>query len=202
MLEGTIEVDETYVGGKEANKHQSYRARKARGQALGGRSKEKAMVAGAIERGGKVVTKVLPNAKGKNVLPFLTTHIAKGSIMVSDDFKVYRNLPRLGYSHEYVNHSANEYVRDGFHTNTIEGYWSILKRGIYGIYHQTSKKHLHRYCSEFAFRYNTRKLKESDRFHIAVKQLENTRLRYFELIDKRDTRRKLDIDPNYDGIWV
>ena len=84
----------------------------------------------------------------------------------------------------------------------IDVYWSIMKRGVYGIYHQVSPKHLHRYCNEFAFRYNTRELAEAERFHYVIKRLDKTRLRYFELIDKRDTRRKVDIDPNFDGIWV
>ncbi len=202
MLEGTVEVDESYFGGKDENKHQSYRAKKGRKTNTGRSANTKTVVFGAVERNGRVVTRIAPNAQNKYLHDFLFTHIAKGSNMVSDDFRGYRKLNEKGYNHESVNHSAKEYVRGWAHTNTIEGYWSIMKRGIYGIYHQASKKHLHRYCNEFAFRYNTRKLGEAERFHLAIKQVDKTRLRYYELIDKRDTRRKLDIDPNYDGIWV
>ncbi len=202
MLEGTVEVDESYFGGKDSNKHQSYRAKKARNTHTGRSLNSKTVVLGAVERKGKVVTRISPSVKSKPIQDFISTHIAKGSNMVSDDFNVYRTLSKKGYNHEYVNHSAREYVRGFAHTNTIEGYWSIMKRGVYGIYHQVSPKHLHRYCNEFAFRYNTRELAEAERFHYVIKRLDKTRLRYFELIDKRDTRRKVDIDPNFDGIWV
>ena len=141
-----------------------------------------------------MANRVVQDAKGTSLIPFINDHIAKGSIMVSDDYKVYRNLVKHGYEHEYVNHSAREYVRGDFHTNRIEGYWSLLKRGIIGIYHQVSAKHLHRYCNEFSFRYNTRDLREAERFHHAIGLTENTRLKYYQLIGKKDTRLKYDPD--------
>jgi len=93
--------------------------------------------------------------------------VSKDAIMVSDAFKVYNRLKEQ-YKHVIVNHTAGEYVLNGFHTNGIENYWSVLKRGIYGIYHQVSVKHLQRYCDEFSARYNTRDLKDCERFQLSV----------------------------------
>ena len=104
--------------------------------------------------------------------------------MVTDELRSYVNLPSIGYKHESVRHNIGEYGRGDVHTNGIEGYWSNLKRGIIGVYHQVSPKHLHRYCDEFAFRYNTRKFKEADRFCLALGKTDNSRLKYFELIKK------------------
>lgn len=98
--------------------------------------------------------------------------IGKRSTMVSDNYGLYNKLA-TNFNHVLVNHSKDEYVtKDGFHTNTIEGCWSLLKRGIYGIYHQVSPKHLQRYCDEFAARYNTRRIADNERFENAVKNSE------------------------------
>lgn len=88
------------------------------------------------------------------------------------------------YTHDYVQHNIHEYVRGDVHTSNIDGYWSNLKRGIIGVYHQVSPKHLHRYCNEFSFRYNTRDLNEVDRFKSALNRVDKTRLRYSKLKKK------------------
>ena len=165
MLENTVEIDETFVGGKFANRPQSF---KARYNKTAGRSESnKTVVFGLLQRDGKVVNKVVKNTTKDELFPVIEKHVAKGSRMVTDEWKSYVRLPELGYTHESVRHNIGEYVNGDVHTNGIEGYWSNLKRGIIGIYHQVSPKHLHRYCDEFSFRYNTRKEKEADRFALA-----------------------------------
>jgi len=201
MLSGIVEVDESYVGGKESNKHQSYTETKARKTQTGRTANKKSVVAGILQRDGKVVNKVVVNASSRYLLPVLNKHIKKGSTMVSDDWRPYRALPKHGFNHEYVNHSAKEYVRGNFHTNGIEGYWSQLKRGIIGIYHQVSKKHLHRYCDEFTYRYNTRKETESQRFESAIKESIGVRIKYHQLIEKFDTRIKLNVDQKWRDLY-
>jgi hypothetical protein len=188
FLAGTTEVDETYVGGSETNKHQSEAAKKKR---LGKRKSfrgiqpnDKTMVLGLVERGGKLIHKVIPQTSHLGVLPVIEKHIAKGSNMVTDEHKVYRRLSSLGYHHESVSHAAGEYYRTGgWHTNTIEGSFSLLKRGIIGIYHQVSPKHLQRYCDEFSFRYNTRKITDVERF-VEILKTCGGRLTYNQLRGK------------------
>lgn len=103
--------------------------------------------------------------------------------LVTDSHIGYKNLDREFAGHEVVNHTEEEYVRGQWHTNSIEGFFSQLKRSIYGIYHQVSKKHLHRYCIETAYRYNTRTIKDVDRFELSIKKSEG-RLKYKNLIAK------------------
>ncbi len=183
MLEGTIQIDETFVGGKLSNKHQSARAKLKR--AKDGRvswTENKTVVLGLVQQDGKIINKIIPDISGNSILPVMLKHVKQGSTIVTDEYKVYKRLSKLGYTHQSVQHIINEFVRDGFTTNQIEGYFSLLKRGIYGIYHKVTPKHLFRYCNEFSFRYNTRNLKENERFNVALKQIDSTRLRYAELI--------------------
>jgi transposase-like protein len=179
MLSGTVQVDETFVGGKISNKHQSHRARIKRNEDGSRNWKDnKSVVLGLLDQNGKVISKVLPNAQHESIIPAMLASVEKGSTMVSDEWAVYKVLVKLGYKHESVQHKINEYVRDGFTTNSIEGYFSLLKRGIIGIYHQVSAKHLHRYCNEFSYRYNTREIKDHERFHQVLKKIDFTRLTY------------------------
>ncbi len=103
--------------------------------------------------------------------------------MVSDEWKGY-NCLKKDYFHIVVNHSEGEYVKGAFTSNGVENFWSLFKRGIYGIYHQVSPQHLHRYCSEFKYRYNTRSILDATRFTGTVKNSLNSRLKYKELISK------------------
>lgn len=177
MLRNVVEVDETYVGGKNKNRHADKRKKDSQGGA------GKTPVFGAVQRHGKVITKVVPDTLHSTLLPNMVAMVEEGSIMVSDQF--YRTYkPILSNYHQVVvKHSDGEYVRGAFHTNTIEGFWSLLKRGIYGIYHQVSPKHLQRYCDEFASRYNSRDIKDHERFTLSLQNSEG-RLKYDQLTGK------------------
>lgn len=149
---GTVEADETYVGGKDKNRHVSKRSGK-RGRGAGG----KTPVVGVVERKGKVVALVTGDVTAGVVQPILTAQVTQKSTIITDDFSSYDALARAGFSHERVKHSAGEYVRGGdIHTNTIEGFWSQLKRSIDGTYHHVSAHYLQRYVDEYSFRYNHR----------------------------------------------
>ncbi|MES2559006.1 MAG: IS1595 family transposase [Bacteroidota bacterium] len=176
ILSGIVEIDETYVGGKVSNKHVSKR------KAQTGFD-NKTMVVGAVQREGKVKTRVIPTATQENVQKVVTDFVEEGSFMVTDESRVYHKV-KDKYSHATVNHGAKEYVRGIVHTNTIEGFWNILKKQIIGIHHSVSPKHLSRYCTEVSFRYNNRKLPQDERFIAVFKQCSG-RLKYNQLIAKQ-----------------
>ncbi len=180
LLQGDVEIDETFIGGKELNKHKSDRAKNKKPNSL--RTNNKTAVIGAVERDGKIMVKKLDRLGAKAMREFVTTNIDDSANIHTDEFGGYNQLERLGYNHQSVRHGVGEYVRGDVHTNTIEGAWSLLKRGIIGIYHSVSPKHLHRYCVEFEYRYNTRKIKDAERFADALKKTGNTRLPYKLLI--------------------
>ena len=151
-LTGTVEVDETYVGGR-------VKGRKKEG--ITGRShKGKTVVFGMLERGGEIYTKVVPTAGRASLIPEITRQIVPGTRIVSDEWAPYKILPKLGYVHETVDHSAKEYARGDVHVNTLESFWAILKRSIRGTHIHVSPKHLPKYLGEFEYRYNLRKAPE------------------------------------------
>lgn len=183
MLTNTVQIDETYVGGKLINKHKSKIVDYGKGKQ--GRSQQgKTPVFGIVETGGKVIVKVSEWVTKKEAKGLIEKHVAEGSTMVTDGFSMYAFLGKDNkFHHVTVDHKAGQYVNNGFHTNGIENFWSILKRGIIGIFHQVSPKHLQRYCDEFAARYNSRGIKDHERFGLSVKNSEG-RLKYNELIAK------------------
>jgi len=168
-----VEIDETYVGGKEANKHAWKRQNKGRGPV------GKAPVLSLVERDGQIRSFHVANVTAEFLRPIIVTQVNRASYLMTDESAVYPSIGREFAGHGRVNHSAEEYVRARFwHTNTVENYFSILKRGIVGTYHHVSKAHLARYAAEFDFRYNTRAIGDMDRAVIAAKGIEGKRLTY------------------------
>ena len=164
-----VEADETYVGGKAKN-----RAFKA--------PRPKQAVVSLVERDGKVRSFHVANVSGKNIKPILRTQIDRASWLMTDEAPVYKGVGKEFDGHGSVNHSINEYVRGAFyHTNTVENYFSILKRGITGTYHHVSEAHLKRYLAEFDFRHNERAalgVDDAERANRALKSIAGKRLTY------------------------
>ena len=134
-----------------------------------------------VERNSEVRAKYVKDTTRNTLIPQIMNNISFGSTVYSDELKAYNVLDRV-YDHKAVVHSRGEYVRGRISTNSIESFWALLKRGIYGIYHFTSKKHLQMYVDEFVFRYNTRKSTENERFNLLLCNIEN-RITYKELIN-------------------
>ena len=153
LLEGICEVDETFIGGKAKNMHKSQREKKIQGRGSVG----KAMVLGAIERGGGVRLVTEKRADRATLHAFIKAQISgDAECIMTDDFPAYEGIADENTRHETVNHSGGEYVRGECHTNGVENVWSLFKRSIVGSYHQISEKHLDRYLDEFEFRFNNR----------------------------------------------
>ncbi len=170
-----LEADSTYIGGKEKNKHVGKRD----AANIGGMGK--AVVHAIVERNGRVRAHHIPKVSRENLRPILNTHADRASALMTDAAGEYRLLGREFASHETVNHQADEYVRGEVHSNTVEGYFSVLKRGLTGTYHSVSEAHLHRYLAEFSFRYSNReKLGVNDvaRTDLALEGFKGKRLTY------------------------
>lgn len=159
VLSGIVEADETYVSGKGFKKHRKRRFAKTRGRG----SDSKTPVFGVVERGGDVVAIATPNVKASTIMPLLCKYVKKDSRLMTDDFNIYSRAEEHFY-HQSINHSEYKYVMGSVHTNTIEGFWSHLKRGLNGTYHSVSAKYLQSYIDERVWRYN-RRHEETHPFH-------------------------------------
>jgi transposase-like protein len=176
-LSGTVEADETYVGGNAINMHASKRERFAM---KGGKKDHKTAVLGMVERKGRARAKVVPNVRGNNLIPIVRESVEEGSNLFTDSNYSY-DLLASDYVHEAVNHSI-EYVRGNVHTNSIENFWSLLKRTIKGTYVSVAPEHLQKYVEEQTFRFNERKGNDQDRFLKMIESISGKRLTYNQLI--------------------
>ncbi len=171
----TVEADETFIGGKEKNRHRSQRATKKLGGSWG-----KETVFSLVERNGHVRSHHVASVSSATLRAILVAQVDNKSLLVTDDAGQYRHMNR-DFRHETVNHGIEEYVRGDVHTNTVEGYFSILKRGITGTFHHVSQQHLHRYLAEFDFRHNNRValgVNDTERATNALKGVVGKRLTY------------------------
>ena len=177
-LDGIVEVDETFIGGKAKNRHIGKRGRSGRG----GIGSGKVPVVGAVEREGEVVARAVKSVDAATLKGFVREHVSRqAALLVTDEWVGYRGLD-AEYAHAVIKHTAGEYVRAGAHTNTIEGFWSLLKRQIYGIHHWVSEKHLDQNVGEATWRYNRRGAEEGGRVNSMLAATDGKRLRYNDLI--------------------
>jgi hypothetical protein len=162
QLVGVVEVDETFIGGKDRNRHWD---KKSHGK--GGTGSGKTGVIGAISRKGNVVCRMIENTDERTLTGFVEATVSNSvRLIATDEHPGYGSLREGGWRHQVVRHSTNEYVRGAVHTNSMESFWSLLKRGVMGTYHNVSRKYLPLYLNEFVFRFNNRK--NTDMFGQAI----------------------------------
>ena len=162
VLNGSVEMDEMYLGGRETNKHDSKRTEGTQGRS----TKTKTPIFGMIQRDGAVVAMKVENTQGATLMPIVSQFVKEGTTTYTDELSAYNKLSANGYNHLLVNHGKREFVRaKDIHTNSIEGFWGHFKRVIFSTYHCVSKDYVQRYIDEQVYRWNTREEKASVRFH-------------------------------------
>jgi transposase-like protein len=182
---GEVEADETFIGGKARNMHKSVYERRITG--MGQSFRDKTIVMGILERGGRIRTHVIPDRQKETLQPIIRQHVAAGAALFTDEMGGYKGLHEE-YAHEIIDH-AQEYVKGRVHTNGLENFWSLLKRGLKGTYVAVEPFHLFRYLDEQVFRFNNRATKENkiadaDRFDMAVRNILGKRLTFAALTGK------------------
>ena len=179
-LTGTVEIDETYVGGKEKNKHANKRIKGTQGA---GSAKSKTVVFGMVERGGDLRLNVIERASEPSVKPVIRSNISNTATVNTDEGRHFAWMHRE-YEHKQVKHALGQYVDGDAYTNTIEGAFGHFKRAIVGIYHHASDKHIGRYTEMFAWRWNSREMNEGERVNFLLKSTQGRKLTYKMLINK------------------
>ena len=178
-LEGIVECDETFIGGKNKNRHKDKKVPHSQGRSF----KDKVPVMGMLQRDGKMNAFVVTDTKRKSIQPLICRYVnPERTILISDEWWAYKGLDKY-YTHNVIDHSKKEYVslQDNIiHTNNIEGSWNILKRSVSGMYNHVSKKHLQKYVDEFVYRFNLRKVTDQEKFRYLLSN-SNIRTKYKEL---------------------
>ena len=179
LLSGIVEIDETFLGGKDSNRHEHKKHN------VGGGTTGKTAILGMRERGdkGRVVAMNIPDVKGDTLKAEIAAQVATGSVVMTDEWRGYKGIAKQGYTHEAVKHSAKEFVSGMAHTNGIESVWAVLKRGFNGVYHNWSVKHTARYVNEFSFRLNEGNVRRDtiDRLESLIRAANGKRLTYAAL---------------------
>jgi len=179
MLSGEVEIDETFIGGKARNMHAAKRREKIHGRGPG----DKAIAFGMVERGGRVRASAALSRQAEDLQPEIRQHVEAGAAIFTDELKSYQGLDD-DYKHAVINHAV-EYVNGNTHTNTIENFWALLKRGLHGTYVSVEPFHLFRYIDEQAWRYNYRRdMNDGDRFNVVLSNVAGKRLTFAELTGK------------------
>lgn len=179
-LEGIIECDETFIGGKNKNRHKDKKVPQSQGRSY----KDKVPVMGMLQRGGKMNAYVVDNTKRESIQPLIQRYVRQdNTLIISDEWWAYKGLDKY-YNHNVIDHSKKEYVSlqdNSIHTNNIEGSWNILKRSVSGMYNHVSKKHLQKYVDEFVYRFNLRKVSDQEKFRYLLSH-SDVRTKYQELV--------------------
>jgi transposase-like protein len=172
LLRGTVEVDETYVGGKPRPQAGAPKAKRGRGT-------QKTPVVALVERGGKVRARKIERVDGATLKAAIRENVDRSAMIMTDEWAAYRGIgTEFDGGHQAVNHGQGEYARGDAHVNTAESFFALLKRGVMGSFHHISKQHLDRYCDEFSFRWDHRKTTDSERTEAAIRQTIGKRLSY------------------------
>ncbi len=191
LLSGIVEIDETYMSRKYGSEYKGLSpemVEKIEQENQNKFSKKKGAVIGMKEREGKIIVKAVDNTKAETIGNTVKANVSTDTMLMSDESLKYRNV-LADYERQTVNHSKHEWVRGNVHTNGVENFWSVMKRGIHGIYHQISYKHLQLYCNEFSYRFNSRKMQDGNRFELTLQGIEG-RLTYKQLVNNGKSNKE------------